>query len=258
MTTQADGEQPIRILVVEDNEINQEVIQSILETRGFEVGLANDGLEALDALQQGEYDAVFMDIQMPKMDGFEATRRIRQNPAWQALPIIAMTAGAMNYERDILANGMNDSIAKPFDTGELLETLGRWVEPPAPCPPGEQEAPPSHLAEDHTPCIDPLLGLQRHGSDRPAYQRAVDLFRANQAYAIESIRLALEAGEIPTACNLLHRLHHLAAQIGAIPLAKIAAQGEAALQKEDRRHLEQLLIQADLQLHKIMALLSDE
>jgi len=117
-----------RILLVEDNEVNQEVALALLGRAGVEVSVARNGQEALDALERQEFDAVLMDCQMPVMDGYAATRAIRQQPGRQGLPVIAMTANAMVGDREAaLAAGMNDHIAKPINVAEMFATLARWV-----------------------------------------------------------------------------------------------------------------------------------
>ncbi|NVM21180.1 MAG: response regulator [Desulfobacterales bacterium] len=116
------------ILVAEDNTINQDVASEILASVGIIVETANNGKEAIDALNSGAYDCVLMDIQMPDMDGFEATRLIRQDPNFNKLPIIAMTAHAMTGDRQkCIEVGMNDYIAKPIEPEELFSKLGKWV-----------------------------------------------------------------------------------------------------------------------------------
>ena len=127
--------QPIKgvsILVVEDNRINQQVIKGFLTRAGIEVTLADHGAAALEKLQQQHFDAVLMDIQMPVMDGLEATRRIRADSRYAQLPIIAVSAGITSTERDAcLSCGMNDFVPKPIHAEILIETLCRWVcEPP--------------------------------------------------------------------------------------------------------------------------------
>ncbi|MEP6875191.1 MAG: response regulator [Burkholderiales bacterium] len=117
-----------RILLVEDNEINQEVALALLGGAGIDVSVARNGQEALDMLGRHDFDAVLMDCQMPVMDGYAATRALRQQPLRQTLPVIAMTANAMVGDRDAaLAAGMNDHIAKPINVGEMFATLARWV-----------------------------------------------------------------------------------------------------------------------------------
>jgi PAS domain S-box-containing protein len=117
-----------RILLVEDNEINAQLAVDILTGEGVQVSLARNGKEALDCVAVGHFDAVLMDCQMPVMDGYTATRALRQKKSLQDLPVIAMTANAMSGDRETaLAAGMNDHITKPIMIDEMLATLARWV-----------------------------------------------------------------------------------------------------------------------------------
>ena len=119
-----------RILLVEDNEINQELARDVLEDVGIVVEVAENGREALERLSQERFDVVLMDCEMPVMDGYAATRALRQQPQWRDLPVIAMTANAMAGDREkVLAACMNDYIAKPIDIDEVLATLARWIVP---------------------------------------------------------------------------------------------------------------------------------
>jgi len=124
-----------RILVAEDNTTNQEVAVAILGKLGYEADVVANGKEAISALQRVDYDAVLMDCEMPELDGYEATRRIRElrtgtrNPH---LPVIAITAGAMGGDRDkCLQAGMNDYLAKPVEPRQLADILEKWLIPPA-------------------------------------------------------------------------------------------------------------------------------
>jgi CheY-like chemotaxis protein len=117
-----------RVLLVEDNVLNQELACDLLEGAGIEVAVAADGRQALDALERERYDAVLMDCQMPVMDGYEATRALRQRAELKDLPVIAMTANAMAGDREkVIAAGMNDHVAKPIHVDELFAALARWV-----------------------------------------------------------------------------------------------------------------------------------
>ena len=117
-----------RILLVEDNEINQLVAKEILELAGLVISIAGNGKEALAMLDKEKYDLVLMDIQMPEMDGLTATRKIREQPRFAGLPILAMTAHAMSDDRDrSLAAGMNDHVTKPIDATDLYAALNRWL-----------------------------------------------------------------------------------------------------------------------------------
>jgi len=120
--------QGARILLVEDNDLNSELAMELLSMCGIIVEAAENGIEALALLENGEFDGVLMDCQMPVMDGYDATRKIREQDKYKHLPVIAMTANAMKGDRDrVLAVGMNDHIAKPFDPDEMYVTLARWI-----------------------------------------------------------------------------------------------------------------------------------
>ena len=121
-----------RVLLVEDNPINREIAEMLLNSAGVIVAMACNGQEALEMLASGSYDGVLMDCQMPVLDGYEATRRLRQQSQWQDLPVIAMTADALVGDREkALAAGMNDHIVKPIQVDEMYATLARWVRPAA-------------------------------------------------------------------------------------------------------------------------------
>ena len=118
------------VLVVEDNELNQQVAKGLLEYNGATVALANHGKEALDMLSRSSFDCVLMDIQMPVMDGLEATRLIRANLQWSDVLIIAVTANADQHHKDLCQNaGMDDFLAKPIDPERLVSTLLKWLTP---------------------------------------------------------------------------------------------------------------------------------
>lgn len=117
-----------KILLAEDNKINQMVAKELLEMKGFKVDVADNGHIALEMLERGEYALVLMDIQMPEMDGLEAARKIRQNPKYTGLPIIAMTAHALSGDHEIsLSAGMNDHITKPINPAHLYQVLIHWI-----------------------------------------------------------------------------------------------------------------------------------
>lgn len=139
-----------RVLLVEDDEINQEIVHEILGDVGVKVDLANNGQEGLDCLEVRTYDAVLMDIQMPVMDGYEATCRIRGDERFVDLPIIALTASAMTLDRHAsLEVGMNAHVAKPINPDELFSVLAEWIEP-------RKEATDENVSEDSTSVADPF------------------------------------------------------------------------------------------------------
>jgi two-component system sensor histidine kinase/response regulator len=131
----AEAMRPIRgarVLLVEDNPVNQQVAAAFLMMAGLEVTVAVNGIEAVDWVKRAPFDVVLMDMQMPDMDGLQATRVIRMLPHATHLPIIAMTAAAMEEDKqECLASGMNAHIAKPIDPMQLMHTLLAWVPPPS-------------------------------------------------------------------------------------------------------------------------------
>ncbi|MEW5909150.1 MAG: response regulator, partial [Thermodesulfobacteriota bacterium] len=131
-TLTEDKKRKTRILIVEDNVVNQKVVQRILEKHGYRADIASNGKEAVELLNHLPYDIVFMDVQMPEMDGFEATKSIRSlssNLLNRDVPIIAMTAHAFKEDRDQCLNaGMNDYIAKPINPKSLTAMISKWSE----------------------------------------------------------------------------------------------------------------------------------
>src|SRR6185369_10556948 len=124
-----------RVLLVEDNDINQQVARELLEDAGLVVDVADNGRIALDMIRRSCYDLVFMDMQMPEMDGITATREIRKLKWLGQLPIVAMTANAMEQDRrNCIEAGMNDAVIKPIDPQDLCETLLRWIRVREPAP----------------------------------------------------------------------------------------------------------------------------
>ena len=226
-----------RILLVEDNEINQQVAREILEQAGLVVVLANDGREAVDAITRVKYDAVLMDIQMPLMDGHEATRRIRAWEAAQAAdatPIIAMTAHAMagDIEKS-LAAGMNAHVTKPIDLRQLFSALRQWITPRAGHEAGP--APAARVSADVEPLpaslpgIDIAEGLARLGGNARVYRDVLGRFTRNFADAGEQAARLLAAGDADAAGRIVHSLKGVAGNLGAARLHDAAAAAEAAL-----------------------------
>jgi signal transduction histidine kinase/DNA-binding response OmpR family regulator/HPt (histidine-containing phosphotransfer) domain-containing protein len=228
-----------RILVVEDNEINQQVAEEILTRAGVRVTLANNGQEGVEMAHRGDadgnpFDAILMDIQMPVLDGYSACEKLRQHPRFEQLPIIAMTANVMAIHREkALAAGMNDHVAKPIDIGDLFTVLGKWIhigEERAPAPEQLGQSPAASLQQLPTlDGIDTELGLKRMNDDPALYQRILMKFRDNQVNATQLVRQALADGDPETARRVAHTLKGLAGNIGAELLAKAAAQVEQSL-----------------------------
>ena len=169
-----------RVLLVEDNEINQEVAIGQLADAEIVVDLAENGAMAVQMVRATDYDLVLMDMQMPVMDGIEATRVIRSDPSFKALPIIAMTANAMAADRDrCLEAGMNDHIAKPIDQDQLFNLLLRWIRRRDVAKTVEDSRDPYSVLNNAG--IDTASGLRRLGGKRERYELLLRKFSARQA-----------------------------------------------------------------------------
>ncbi|MBF0429043.1 MAG: response regulator [Magnetococcales bacterium] len=242
-----------RILLVEDNEINQQVARELLEKVNITVLMAENGQRAVEMVEVHSLDGVLMDVQMPVMDGMTATRQIRQDARFAALPILAMTANAMSSDRDLcLEAGMQDHIAKPIDPDKLYDILCRWIKPanPQPVPTGEVEAPPLVLPEILG--MDTQAGLRRMSGNLVAYLKLLGRFQNNQGKACDAIRQALENQDFDTAERLAHTLKGVSATIGAVALQEKAGQLELAMRKSRKRdRIDPLLQDTSLELIRI-------
>jgi PAS domain S-box-containing protein len=237
-----------RILLVEDNEFNRELAYEILTDAGMQVDMASDGAQAVEMVQREHYDAVLMDWQMPVMDGFEATRRIRAMAGFDRLPILAMTANAMVGDKEkCLSAGMNDHIPKPIDVDFLLGTLARWIArtPQGPDPSAlttmsgllqglsrEPEATGSALPVPVLPGVDVDAALRRLRGNVQQYRKLLTLFAGSYADADREIDAAMAAGDTKLAHRKAHTLKGIAANLGALQLETAARQLEQALLKE--------------------------
>ena len=210
-----------RLLLVDDSEINQELATEILRSFGVTVVTAGNGQQALDMLAgDTRFDGVLMDCQMPVMDGYEATQAIRRMPAFEHLPILAMTANAMLGDRDkVLAAGMNDHISKPIDLAQMADTLNRWIVPLHPQPVGLAGAGGLQWAQDEPmaplPGIDTDVGLSRALGDRALYRQLLTRFREENAPFAARFWEAQFGPDSQAATRLAHSLKSSAGQLGA-------------------------------------------
>ena len=230
-----------RILLVEDNELNQEVALELLREAGLVVDLAENGQIALDRLAVDKYDLVLMDMQMPVMDGITATVEIRKQPALSALPVVAMTANAMQGDRHrCLAAGMNDHIAKPIEPEDLWKALLKWIAPrqsgmlALPASPEQAEEPtlPSGIEG-----LDMVSGLRRVLGKKQVYLSMLRRYVAGQKSVVVDIYNALIRDDPPMAERLAHTLKGASGTIGATGVQQLAAELEDAI-KRHRPHEE--------------------
>lgn len=217
------------VLVVEDNTINQQVLAALLEAVGIHVELASNGREALDWVQERRFDMVFMDIQMPVMDGLSATRAIRDLDVGKGLPIIAMTAQVLPEDREASSDaGMNEHITKPVDPQELYRVVRRWTDTETfgrPASPPAVGAIPEFLC---VPDLDAASALARIGGNTEFYIKLLGEFSARYRDVNVQLEQAL-AGGPGAASVLLHNFKGISASLGATALARQAEAVEETL-----------------------------
>jgi len=227
---------PLRVLLAEDNPVNQAVARRMLETMGATVTLAADGFQALEALERSHFDLILMDCQMPEMDGFAATGRIREKEqaADGHIPIIAMTANAMRGDReDCLARGMDDYISKPITRRALWEVLTRWSAPGArssnqisPSASAKPEGP--TLDEDHLKEMNELFRTSPGGF----YVEMVEPYVSTTKDMLRSLERFLEKGDTQSLAATAHALKGAALTLGLVGMANGAAAIEVDARQE--------------------------
>jgi len=261
-----------RVLLAEDNEINQQVAREILEQAGLVVEIANNGKEAVEMAEKNQYDAILMDIQMPILDGFAATRAIRdlqdpvsntQHPA-PSIPIIAMTAHAMVGDREkSIAGGMNDHVTKPINPAELYRVLLKWVKP------GEREIPDylaaklAQVKKDEStlpsklPGIDIRSGLSRLGNNEKLYRSLLVKFYKEYAGSTNQIKDALKNKDQELGTRLAHTVKGVAGNLGARDLQAAGADVEEAIKNNNLGNIDELLDTFEQNIKTIMNGLQD-
>jgi CheY-like chemotaxis protein/HPt (histidine-containing phosphotransfer) domain-containing protein len=236
--------QGARLLLVEDNDLNQELATDLLNAAGIRVDVAGNGQVALDMLaHDAAYDGILMDCQMPVMDGYEATRRIRANPQWKELPIIAMTANAMPTDRErVWQVGMNDHIVKPLDINLMFATLAAWITPGAMPVVAEAEAvvggvplPTVEAAPVAFAGIDVAAGLERCMGKESLYRNLLRKFRVAGASFPDEFAAALAAGDLVKMQRLCHTLKGTSATLGAEDLSEACKRLETDCTEGDCR-----------------------
>ncbi|MBF0508820.1 MAG: response regulator, partial [Deltaproteobacteria bacterium] len=240
-----------RILLVEDNEINQQVATEILEGTGFVVSVAANGREALEMVAAGSaglFNAVLMDLQMPEMDGYTATSMIRHDLNQPDLPIIAMTAHALHSERQkCLDAGMNDHVAKPVDPANLISTLVKWLKPGQARPGRSDDHPASSRAQwsaalpDTLPGLDISSALKRLGGNRRLLNKLLREFHHDCLEMIDRINQAMVTGDEETARRTAHTLKGMAGNLSAKDLFDAAQALESAIRQRKKTQYDVLV-----------------
>jgi CheY-like chemotaxis protein len=245
-----------RVLLVEDNDMNQELALELLRNAGMEVLLANHGREALDILaKDSAFDAILMDCQMPVMDGYTATREIRQNPAFKDLPIVAMTANAMAGDKEkVIEAGMNDHIAKPLDVHEMFNTLARWI-----VPKGRGRVGPVTQVDlscapvlPDLPGINQVAGLATAMGNAKLYRRLLVKFRDGQGAFSDSFAAARLDADPTAATRCAHTLKGTAGNIGAFGVQIVAGELEKACKDGAQPEMIQALFDKTLEELKVV------
>ena len=225
-----------RILLAEDNEINRQVARELLENLGLTIDMAVNGREAVERLEQESFDLVFMDIQMPEMDGYQASQAIRRRPGLQDLPIVAMTAHAMKGDKErCLEAGMNDHISKPLDPEELKLMVCNWLEPGAEGDTAKVIE--GELADEaesmHLPGINVEQGLSRVMGNHSLYEKLLKGFYQEQSEDLTRLCDCFDQCDWQAARFIVHSVKGAAGSLGADTLHQAAARLEQALQTRD-------------------------
>ena len=225
-----------KILLVEDNEINQQVAKEMLEIEGLVVDVADNGKIAVSKVFNNYYDLVLMDLQMPIIDGYEATKIIRQNPRYEKLPIIALSADALKGTRDDAINaGMNDYITKPIDTKVLFSMLTTWI---------EHSKKSNYLAKTSNKLTAETLkriitsinveeGLKRINGNVSLYLKLLNKFKGSYSNFDENILVLVETGKMEEAKREIHTVKGVAATLGALELNRLSKELESITKSDN-------------------------
>jgi two-component system, sensor histidine kinase and response regulator len=256
----------IYVLLVEDNEINQEVAMEILSSAGATVDIANNGKEAVEAVNKSNYDVVLMDLQMPIMGGYEATKIIRTQVKHIELPIIAMTAHAMQgVKTECLEAGMNDYVSKPIDPRSLFSTIKKWVKKTV------EES--KIQLDEHSdfevsgvetiqlpaiiPGIDIVAGLDRLNGNKKLFKKLLIDFSKKYSSFSTDIKKAMTKNNLEEASRLAHTLKGVAGNISAKEIQSTAAELELSFSNSDVGNNDRLLDKLDVSLGSLKTLLCE-
>lgn len=259
----------ISILLAEDNEINQQVATELMEDEGFVVEIANDGLEALNMMKESgepsKYGLVFMDIQMPIMDGYTATEEIRKLSQYNEVPIIAMTADAMTGVKEKCIDlGMNDMVTKPIDPDEMFGVMVEWIKPSEHRIPNKKHRTSKvkkELVDIEIPKIPGLnieVALKRINNKKKLYLSILEKFYLNNQGFIAEIKAKLEIEDYETAARLIHTLKGVSGNIGADSLHENTKLVEARIREKDTALIDVGLNNLEVELKELFENISSQ
>ncbi len=268
----------LQLLLVEDNEINQKMTRALLTRQGYAVDLAANGLEAVKAVQQKKYDLIFMDVQMPEMDGFEAAQTIRRlDGAVSRTPIIAMTAHALHGDRQrCIDAGMDDYVSKPLDPRKVFQAIERWTESAgqftSSALKGEEvdefETPSERRFLEAAGAVNSFEGdtnipldvenaLNRFSRDRNFYYNLLGDFVHSLPTRLEEMRAALEGEDFQSLSNLAHNLKGVSANFSAFQLAQLAADLDLCCRDGDLPKAQLLVPQIETAVERVKAVIAE-
>ena len=256
------GQQPIqlvgRVLLAEDNLVNQEVALAMLENMGLSYETVTNGADALDILQRQHFDLILMDCQMPTMDGFQATMAIRQREqgSSQHIPIMALTANAVSGDRErCLACGMDDYLSKPFTQEQLTTMLAEWLPSvAAPQADATEEAATETVQETIYHELDPRAIENLRALRAGLLLKVLDIWLVESPNLLSQIQQAVVEPDFPVLLRAAHSLKNSAANLGARRLAQLCLQMEQQARQENPQELQNLLTE----IEKLFMLTKDE
>jgi two-component system, sensor histidine kinase and response regulator len=246
-----------KVLLAEDNKINQQVATELLESNGLSVTVVENGMEAVEAVAKNRFDCVLMDIQMPEMDGFQATAEIRKDPFFKDLPILAMTAHAMAGDREkSLEAGMDDHITKPIDPDKLFLALTKWIpakkQDSATSARKETAAKPGDDLPEILPGIDMEIGIRQVGGNRKLFAKLLKEFHQDYHNVVPKIKEHFTKEEDDHVLRLAHTVKGIAGSLGAKELHVAVRDFESAVKDSRSDDYSALLQQFEAQLQPVL------
>jgi PAS domain S-box-containing protein len=255
-----------RVLLAEDNPVNQKLATLLMQKAGYSIDVAENGIEALDMVKNGKYSLVFMDVQMPDMDGLDATRAIRQ---WEGqgnrghIPIIAMTASAMKGDREMcLEAGMDDYVSKPLKPEFLYDTMRKWLSGPKEMVSGQIQTspvdlPPAEAAVQEIP-LDMPEALDRFANDNDIFTQVCREFVNSLPVRIDAMRNVFAAKNMQEFFRLVHNLKGVSANLSANPLMRIMREMEELGALDELDAIPSLLDKAESETERFEKYCRDE